>query len=122
MENGGGECRIGVAGGEDLEDVIGIARAAASDDGDMNRVADGTGHLDIVAFECAVGIHDVKDNFASAAVLSFFSPGENLFAGADAAAIDEDFPEFGAIGAADAIGIEAKDGGAAAEAAGNLGD
>ena len=38
------------------------------------------------------------------------------------AAVDEDFPDFGAVGTLDAIGVEAEDGGAAAEFAGDFGE
>ncbi len=110
-----------MSGGQHVEQVLGGAGAAAGDDGDFDGIADGGGHLDVVARGGAVGVHDVKDDFAGAEGLGLLDPIYDADAGVDAAAVDEDFPGFGAV-IFDAIGVEAQNGGAAAEFAGNLGD
>jgi len=121
VEDAGGEGGVGVAGGQDVEDVLRRTRPAAGDDGNFHRVADGGSHLQIVAGGGAVGIHDVQHNLAGAEAFSFFGPFEDVDAGTDASAVDEDFPAFAAV-FLNAIGIEAEDRRLAAKFPGDLGD
>ena len=121
MEDAGGEGGVGVAGGQDVEDVLRRTRPAAGDDGNFHRVADGGGHLQIVPGGGAVGIHHVQDDLAGAKGLGFFGPFEHVDAGADAAAVDEDFPAFAAV-FLHAVGIEAEHRCLPAKFAGDLRD
>src|SRR5205085_249434 len=54
----------------------------------------GGGHLQVIAGFRAVGIHDVQYNFARAQALRLACPPDDVDAGAEAAAVDEYFPDF----------------------------
>jgi len=121
VEDGGGEGGVGFAFFEDVEHVFRGACAAGGDDGDVDFGGDGGGHLAVVAGLHAVGVHDVENDFAGTEAFRFFGPGDDVDAGVDAAAVDEDVPAFFAVNG-DAVGVDAEDGGAAAELAGDFGD
>src|SRR5207253_638643 len=84
-------------------------------------VAHGGGHLQVVAGGGAVGVHDVQNDLAGAERLGLLGPVEDVHAGRGAAAVDENFPRLDAV-LLHPVGVEAEDGGAAAELAGDLGD
>src|SRR5206468_9383964 len=74
VEDRGGENGVGLAVEGGLGQVVEGAGAAAGDDGEVTRLADGAGELDVVAVLGAVTVHRRKEDLARAEALALGGP------------------------------------------------
>ena len=79
----------GAAGGEAGRDVVDVAGAARRDHGDVDRVGDGPGDLEVVTRRGAVAVDAVDADLAGAELLPASHPLERVHARRLARAVDE---------------------------------
>ena len=100
--------------------MLNIADAAGSDDGNIDRFADGAGQRQVEALFRAVPVHAGEQDFARAAPLHFNRPFDCVQAGRRASTVSENFPA-GVFGI-DGFGIDGNDDGLRAEKSGGFVD
>ena len=120
MENTGGKHGICFAFFDAVNQMLHIADAAGSDDGNIDRFADGAGQRQVEALFRAVPVHAGEQDFARAAPLHFNRPFDCVQARRRAPAVGKNFPA-GVFGI-DGFGIDGDDDGLRAEKSGGFVD
>jgi len=92
VEDGGGQCGVGSAFGEDFGKVIGSLCAAAGDDGNGDGSGNGGGESYVEAGLCAVAVHAGEEDFTGAEFDGTSRPGECVEVSGVATAADADVP------------------------------
>ena len=78
VEYAGGECRAGVAFGQDGLQMLRIPGTAARDDGNANCIGDGSRDRYVVAILSSVRIHGRQNNLTRTESFDFFCPGNRF--------------------------------------------